>query len=179
MRLLGHDIRAAARRLWQSPVYLAFSVVTLAVAIGSTTAVYSVIDAALFRQQPFPRISEIVNIYQSDMRFGASGPLIYLSHHDLEDLQASQTTFASVAAWRRFVAMAMSDGGSQQLLGANRGTGSAFTHTGAHHELCSGARHAAPQIAEPEPNRVLSLHSSEEHSHGGWPLKSSFPSAGK
>ena len=117
MRFLGHDIRAAARRLWQSPVYLAFSVLTLAVAIGSTTAVYSVIEAALFRQQPFPRLNEIVNIYQSDMRFGSSGPMIYLSHHDLEDLQASQTTFASVAAWRRFVAMAMSDGGSQQLLG--------------------------------------------------------------
>ncbi|MEI6246284.1 MAG: ABC transporter permease, partial [Acidobacteriota bacterium] len=117
MRFLGHDIRAAARRLWQSPVYFAFSVVTLAVAIGSTTAVYSVIEAALFRQQPFPHIGEIVNIYQSDMRFGASGPMIYLSHHDLEDLQASQTTFASVAAWRRFVATAMSDGGSQRLLG--------------------------------------------------------------
>ena len=117
MRFLGHDIRAAARRLWQSPVYLAFSVLTLAVAIGSTTAVYSVIEAALFRQQPFPRIGEIVNIYQSDVRFGASGPMIYLSHHDLEDLQASQTTFASVAAWRRFVGVAVSDVGSQQLLG--------------------------------------------------------------
>lgn len=117
MRFLGHDVRAAARRLWQSPVYLVFSIATLALAIGSTTAVYSVLDAALYRQQPIPHLSDVLNIYQSDLAAGASGPLITLSPHDFKDLSDSQTVFSDLAAWTRFSGIMVSRQASQQLLG--------------------------------------------------------------
>lgn len=117
MRFLGNDVRSALRRLRRAPLYVTFSVLTLALAIGSTTAVYSVIEAALFRQQPIPHLDRIVNIYQSDMRFGASGPMISLSMHDFDDLRASQTAFSEMAAWQRFNGTAIANGSSQSLLG--------------------------------------------------------------
>ncbi len=117
LRFLGNDARASVRRLRKAPGYLVFSALTLAIAIGSTTAIYSVVYAALYRRQPIPHLEQVMNIYQSDMRFGASGPLICLSLHDWADLEASQTVFSSVAAWSRFSATLITDGASESLLG--------------------------------------------------------------
>lgn len=117
LRFLGNDLRASMRRLRASPGYLVFSALTLAVAIGSTTAIYSVVYAALYRQQPIPHLEQVMNIYQSDMSVGASGPLICLSARDFAGLQESQTVFSSMAAWTRFSGTLIADGGSEPLLG--------------------------------------------------------------
>lgn len=129
MRFLGNDIRAAARRLRKSPGYALFSIATLAVAIGSTTAVYSVIEAAIYRQQPIPNLKQIVNIYQSDMRYGASGPMLHLSSHDFDDLAASQTVFSELALWTRFGGVMVANGASTPVMG-ERVSGSYFPMLG-------------------------------------------------
>lgn len=55
MRTFWTDVRYGARRLASQPGFLAVSVITLALGIGATTAIYSVIDALLLRPLPYPR----------------------------------------------------------------------------------------------------------------------------
>ena len=55
MRTFLNDIRYGGRRLASQPGFLAVAVLTLALGIGATTAIYSVIDALILRPLPYPR----------------------------------------------------------------------------------------------------------------------------
>jgi predicted permease len=114
----GRDVRVVMRRLRRSPGYALFSALTLAIAIGSTTAVSSVIEAALYRQQPIPQLDQIVNIYQKSLfEMPPSLRSLALSAHDLADLRARQTVFSSIAAWTRFTAPIVSGAAIESVSG--------------------------------------------------------------
>ena len=55
MRSFLTDIRYGARRLAAQPGFFTLAVITLALGIGATTAIYSVIDALILRPLPYPR----------------------------------------------------------------------------------------------------------------------------
>ena len=53
---------SAFRALRQSPAYTSVALLTLALGIGVNTAMFSLIDAVLFRSLPFPRADRLVQI---------------------------------------------------------------------------------------------------------------------
>src|SRR5688572_15099449 len=55
MRTFWSDVRFGSRRLAADPGFFAVAVITLALGIGATTAIYSVVDALLLRPLPYPR----------------------------------------------------------------------------------------------------------------------------
>jgi hypothetical protein len=56
------DVRFAARRLRRSPGFTAVSVVTLAVGIGASTAIFSAVNPILFEPLPYPQPGRIAMI---------------------------------------------------------------------------------------------------------------------
>jgi predicted permease len=53
-------VRRAVRRLWRSPAFAASAVATLAIGIGSTVAVFTLVDAVLLRPLPFAEADRLV-----------------------------------------------------------------------------------------------------------------------
>jgi putative ABC transport system permease protein len=53
MNSLGRDLRHGARLLWKAPGFSAVALVTLALGMGATSAIFSVVDAVLLKPLPF------------------------------------------------------------------------------------------------------------------------------
>src|SRR5690348_11840512 len=56
------DVRYAVRMLLKSPGFSCIAVATMAVGVGATTAIYSVIDATLLHPLPYPNPTELIRI---------------------------------------------------------------------------------------------------------------------
>jgi len=81
------DVRFAARMLRRSPGFSVIAVSTIAVGIGATTAIFSVVDAALLRPLPYPRPEQLVSIEDDLPGVGARD--VGLSEPEWQDLQHS------------------------------------------------------------------------------------------
>lgn len=81
MDTLRQDIRYAMRTLLRRPGFAAVAILTLALGIGATTAIYSVVDAVLIRPLPWPHGERLVSI--AWMRDGTNlGGTAYLDYLD-------------------------------------------------------------------------------------------------
>lgn len=60
MPSLFRDLRIAVRQLLKSPGFVATAVITLALGIGATTAIFSIVEGVLLRPLPFPHSDRLV-----------------------------------------------------------------------------------------------------------------------
>ena len=81
------DIRYAFRMLHRSPGFALIAIVTMALGVGATTAIYSVIDATLLHPLPYPNPSELVRVEANLPGVGAHD--VGISIPELRDLQNS------------------------------------------------------------------------------------------
>ena len=65
MRGFPQDLRFAFRRLRQSPMFTTVATLTLALGIGATSAIFSVLDGVVLRPLPFERPSELQMIWET------------------------------------------------------------------------------------------------------------------
>jgi putative ABC transport system permease protein len=81
------DLRYAFRMLHRSPGFSLIAIATMALGVGATTAIYSVIDATLLHPLPYPQPSELVRIEANLPGVGAHD--VGFSIPELRDLQNS------------------------------------------------------------------------------------------
>ena len=89
------DLGYALRRLRNQPGYAAAAVLALALGIGCTTAIFSVMQAVLLRTLPVPRPERLVSLLEDQPQF----PDASLSAPDFLDLKAQIRSFESVSAY--------------------------------------------------------------------------------
>jgi len=80
------DLRYAVRMLLRSPGFSFIAIATMALGIGATTAIYSVIDATLLHPLPYPNPAELVRVVDDLPGVGAQGVGISVPEwRDIED----------------------------------------------------------------------------------------------
>jgi predicted permease len=101
-----------ALRMFQRERAFSFSVVaTLALAIGATTAVFTLMRRAILEPLPYPDSGRLVSL---NTRYGAWGiPFGVLSQPEVTDLAAMRQAFTAVAPWRLSALDLAREGGSQ------------------------------------------------------------------
>jgi predicted permease len=92
------DVRYALRALARAPGFSAVAIVTLALGIGATTIVYSLVDGVLLRPLPIrdPERVVLARTLSSDKSE------MSVSFPDFQDWVARAKSFESLAAWRGF-----------------------------------------------------------------------------
>src|SRR5438477_8218263 len=85
--ILIQDVRFSLRMLRKSPGFAAIVVLTIALGIGATTAIFSVVDATLLKPLPYSHPEELISI-ESDLP-GINAHDVGMSQPEWQDLQQS------------------------------------------------------------------------------------------
>ena len=110
MDTLVQDIRYAIRKLAHTPGFTFIAVATLALAIGATTSIFSIVNGVLLKPLPFEKPDRLVFV-SSMNREGRSNPMSTLDFIDYRDQSKS---FIGMAAYDR-QAMNLTGNGAQPV----------------------------------------------------------------
>jgi predicted permease len=114
---VGSDVRHALRLLWKSKGITATTLITLALCIGATTAIFSTVYSLMLKPLPFSEPDRIVELYSSAAKAGlnkmpANVP-IYL------DYTKNAASYESIALWTIFPLLYGEDESAIRLTGAS------------------------------------------------------------
>ena len=96
MQHLWGDLRYAARQLKKSPGFTITAVLTLALGVGATTAIFSCVNGLLLQSLPFHDADRIVAIGETNAKVPEGFEATYL---DYQDWRRQQQSFTQVAAY--------------------------------------------------------------------------------
>jgi putative ABC transport system permease protein len=94
MDKLVQDLRFAWRNLFRQPSFAITAILTLALGIGATTAIFSVVNAVLLRPLPYPDSDRIIALMNYWTQTGRRGTTV--SAPDFHDWQAQSQSFAAL-----------------------------------------------------------------------------------
>ena len=109
------DIRIALRWLWKSPGFTLVAVSSLAIGIGFNTALFTIVDALLFKPLPVAAPEQLVDIFTSGstavLRFSTT------SYPDYLDLKAQNDVFADLVGYSPMFGALNLDNRSRLVMG--------------------------------------------------------------
>ncbi len=104
MRILANRLRQELRRLRRAPLFTSLALITLAVGIGATTLIFSVVDGVLLRPLPYPQPERLIGVWYTtpkiDIKNLNIAPFLYFINREqsktLEDIGAYTSDSLSV-----------------------------------------------------------------------------------
>jgi predicted permease len=144
---LRQDLRYGGRRLAKSPGFTMIAAISLALGIGATTAIFSLVDKLLVKSLPLERPEQLVAIeaYTLNPRFHNT----ILSYADYADYHDQNQVFSGMIAYNQQEAM-LGQGAAAEKLTVEFVSGNYFSVT--------GVRAALGRMIGPEENQTPGAH---------------------
>jgi putative ABC transport system permease protein len=111
---LWSDAKFAVRQLTKNPGFALTAILTLALGIGATTAIFSLVNTVLLRPLPFPEPAQLVWLSQQDHSMPGEVPES-LSYPDYFDWRAQNHTLSGMASYINGGVTLQSQGQAQRL----------------------------------------------------------------
>ena len=90
---LWQDFRYAVRTLRRRPGFTAIAVITLALGIGASTAIFSAVNPILFEPLPYPHASRVMTLWD----FGTEGSRAFVTFGTFRELAQRNRSFEAMA----------------------------------------------------------------------------------
>ncbi len=117
MGTLGQDIRYALRNLAKAPGFAAVAIITLALGIGASTAIFSVIDNIMLQPFPYPDAQRFMSVQIHDTERNEPGGRAGYAGPEFLDYVAQNHVFDRVIANDNLDVLYRSGEGTQQFNG--------------------------------------------------------------
>ena len=95
MSNLNQDLRFALRKLRKNPAFSAVSILTLALAMGAATAIFSVVYGVLLRPLPYNDPNRVMAIFEVNPR----GSWSRLADPNFDDIRDQNHSFQAIAKY--------------------------------------------------------------------------------
>ncbi len=97
MDSLWLDLRYSVRKLLKNPTHTGVAVITIALAVGANSAVFSVVDGVLLRPLPYPEPERLIRVWGTSQQ--ARNLRGNISEMDFSDFEAQSQVFEKIAAF--------------------------------------------------------------------------------
>ena len=111
---LLRDTRYAIRQLLKAPGFAIVAIATLALGIGATTAIFSVVNGVLLQPLPYPDSDRLVRVHEIIPQYG----LFSVAPGNVPDWQAQNTVFEGLSAYSPTSATLLRAEGPERIPGA-------------------------------------------------------------
>jgi putative ABC transport system permease protein len=122
------DLRFALRQLLKNPGFSVVAALTLALAIGANTAIFSAIDAVLLHPLPYPEPDRLVYVGENLKHFGLAK--IPASPPEVIDYRNMATSFSSIGAVESDTVFTLTGSGDPEIVPGLSITASVFSMLG-------------------------------------------------
>jgi predicted permease len=135
---LGHvlqDTRHSLRCLLKSPGFSLTAILMLALGIGATTAIFSIVEGVLLRPLPFPDPGQLVTLGdEMEGSKGEAGAQSSVSAPDIRNYMHDTNCFSHLGGYRQRL-FELSGAGEPAAVNATRMSGEVFAALGVHPQL--------------------------------------------
>jgi predicted permease len=154
---LWQDLRYAIRTLFRNPVFSVVTLLTLAIGIGSTTAIFSVVHALLLKPLPYPDSDRLVRLVVNQPPGPTGGPqrgATGIGVRELAELRSRMRSVSTIGVYNLAI-MTMTGGGEASRLEGTRISASIWQAIGAR-PLLGRVFDATEDAPEADPVIILS-----------------------
>src|SRR5580698_6237480 len=102
MSTLGRDVKIAVRQLLKTPGFVITAVLMLALGIGATTAIFSIVEGVLLRPLPFPQADRLVVLSDllSGVEIGTTNNEVGVTVPDIRNYMRNTHSFTSLGGYQ-------------------------------------------------------------------------------
>src|SRR6185295_90480 len=121
---LLQDVNYSARLLTRTPGFAAAAIGTIALGIGATTAMFSIVYGVLLAPLPYKDPDRLVNVWSTAFKRGL--PRAYVGMANVDDVRARNHVFDDIAALRAVANFNLTGVGGPERLNGSRVSANLF-----------------------------------------------------